>query len=318
MLILYIFKENNNEEIMSNNYKNYIHFGTSSWAFEGWQGIVYFKDYPAGRFKRDCLAEYAADDRFSTVGMDLFFYQPPSESILQHYAKQLPLNFKTCSKVWEQLTIYRYPNHPRYGKMKGQVNPNFLNPEIFINTVLKPYHQVFREHTGPFIFEFQYIKSADKFVSEFSQNLDNFFSSIPKDFQYSVEIRNKNFLHPDYFNALKKHNVAHVFNQWSYMPRIADQLKHDAVTTDFIVSRILTPLGMSYQDSVKKFEPFDKIITPLPEMRADVIKLVQIAVKAKKIAYLLINNRAEGCAPRTIEELQKMIEKLLIDLEKNN
>lgn len=295
---------------MSDEYKNYVYWGTSSWVFEGWKGIVYFKDYSNGRFKKDSLAEYAADQRFNTVGMDLFFYQPPTETLLEHYAKQLPTNFKTCSKVWEQLTIFRYPNHPRYGKLKGQVNPNFLNADIFINTILKPYQQVFQDHIGPFIFEFQYIKSADKSVREFSQDLDKFFSAIPDEFQYSVEIRNKNFLQSNYFEVLHKHNVAHVFNQWSYMPPISEQLKLDSVTTDFIVARILTPLGMSYQQTVKKFEPFDKIINPLPQMRADVMKLVEIAVKSRKIAYLLINNRAEGCAPQTIEQLQKMVEQL--------
>ena len=37
-----------------------IKFGTSTWAYEGWRGTVYTKDYPKGRFKKDCLAEYAA------------------------------------------------------------------------------------------------------------------------------------------------------------------------------------------------------------------------------------------------------------------
>ena len=290
-------------------YKKFIHFGASSWAYEGWKGIVYFKDYPENKFKRDCLEEYAADGRFSTVGMDLFFYQPPTESILLHYADQLPPSFKACSKVWEQLTIYRYPNQSRYGKMKGQINPNFLNPDIFLNTVLKPYQNVFKEHTGPFIFEFQYTKAADKSVEQFCQDVDNFFSALPKDFQYSVEIRNKNFLIKAYFEVLKKHNVAHVFNQWSYMPPIGEQLKHNSLTADFTVARILTPLGMSYEASVEKFEPFDRIVTPLPEMRQDVMKLVELVIKAKKIAYLLINNRAEGSAPLTIVELQKMLTK---------
>ncbi|MDZ7319955.1 MAG: DUF72 domain-containing protein [candidate division KSB1 bacterium] len=288
-------------------YKTYIRFGTSSWAFEGWKGIVYFKNYPENRFKRDCLAEYAADGRFGTVGMDLFFYQPPTTTTLQHYATQLPPGFKTCSKVWEQLTINRFPNHSRYGKLRGQLNPNFLNVDIFLNTVLKPYQQAFQDHTGPFIFEFQYTKAADKSLDQFCQDLDRFFSQLPKDFQYSVEIRNKNFLHQNYFDTLKKHNVAHVFNHWSYMPSIGEQLKHDSLTADFIVARVLTPLGMSYEESVDKFEPFNQIIAPLPEMRQDVLKLVELAIQYKKIAYLLINNRAEGSAPLTIEELQKLL-----------
>jgi len=194
------------------NYKKFIHFGTSSWAYDGWKGIVYFKDYPARLFKKDCLAEYASDGRFSTVGMDLFFYQPPSENLLLYYASLLPKNFKTCSKIWEALTIVRYANQARYGKFKGQINPNFLNVNLFTNQVLAPYQAVFQEHTGPFIFEFQYIKKDDKSFQEFITDLDRFFSEIPKEFQYSVEIRNKIFLRPEYFEVLQKHNVVHVFN----------------------------------------------------------------------------------------------------------
>jgi len=292
-------------------FKKYIHLGSSSWAYEGWRNIVYFKDYPKGRFKLDCLEEYANDGRFSTVGMDLFFYQPPSLQQLSHYKGQLPDGFKACSKVWENLTIYRFPNHARYGKNKGKVNPDYLNPEIFINRVLSPYREVFSEHTGPFIFEFQYLRMNDKSLEQFCQDLDAFFEKLPNDFQYSVEIRNKNFLDPQYFDVLRNHNVAHVFNQWTFMPLISRQLKYDSVTADFIVSRILTPPGLTYQETLTMFEPFDKIKTELPQMRSDVLELMRIAVKEKKYAYILINNRVEGSAPFTIQALLEMGDKEL-------
>ena len=67
--------------------------------------------------------------------------------------------------------------------------------------VLKPYQQVFQDHTGPFIFEFQYVKATDLSAKEFIKKLDEFFVVIPRDFQYSVEIRNKNFLRSEYFNV---------------------------------------------------------------------------------------------------------------------
>ena len=35
-------------------------FGTSTWTYEGWQGLIYHRRYPPGRFKQDSLAEYAA------------------------------------------------------------------------------------------------------------------------------------------------------------------------------------------------------------------------------------------------------------------
>jgi len=293
-------------------YKSFIHFGTSSWAYEGWKGIVYFKDYRESRFKKECLAEYATDERFSTVGMDLFFYQPPSDQLLTTYAAQLPPHFKTCSKVWETLTIIRFANQPRYGQLKGQINPDFLNPQKFTERVLKPYQHVFHEHTGPFIFEFQYIRQDDLSFANFITALDSFFNEVPKDFQYSVEIRNKNFLRPEYFDVLAKNNVAHVYNHWSYTPPIAEQLLKSDLTSNFIVARILTPLGMSYQETVSKFSPFDKIIEPQPQMRRDVVKLANLAVEKKIPAYLLINNRIEGCAPQTITELRVLLEKSLL------
>jgi len=286
--------------------KKYVRFGASSWAYAGWQGIVYFKEYPKDRFKKECLAEYAADGRFATVGMDLFFYQPPTDSLLRYYAEKLPPNFKTCSKVWENLTIYRFPDQVRYGKLRGQINPSFLNADLFVTRVLQPHQEAFKEHTGPFIFEFQYIKSDDLARSNFAAALDAFFGSLPGDFQYSVEIRNKSFLKTDYFDVLRKHRVAHVFNQWTYMPPIREQMRPEALTADFMIARILTPPGMSYQESVDNFEPFDRLAQPLPDMRADVLRLIELAIDEEKMIYVLINNRAEGCAPLTILELQGM------------
>ncbi|MBN1350147.1 DUF72 domain-containing protein [candidate division KSB1 bacterium] len=284
-----------------------IHFGTSSWAFEGWKGIVYFKDYPTNKFKSECLEEYAADGRFSTVGMDLFFYQPPGEALLAQYAKQLPEAFKACCKVWEQLTIYRFPNHRRYGEYKAELNANFLNSELFIDKIINPHRKAFKEHTGPFIFEFQYIKQSDRSVAEFVADLDRFFSKLPSEFPYSVEIRNKNFLNSDYFNVLKKHGAAHVFNHWSYMPRISEQLKYDSITSDFCVARLLTPIGMGYQESATTFEPFNELKQPAYDMREDVMRLIDIAVSNKVHLFLLFNNRVEGCAPLTIDEIRKMM-----------
>ena len=49
------------------------------------------------------------------------------------------------------------------------------------------------------------------------------------------------------------------------------------------------------------------VVSDLPDMREDIQKLVEISVKEKKYAYLLINNRVEGCAPLTIDEIYKIM-----------
>jgi len=54
--------------------------------------------------------------------------------------------------------------------------------------------------------------------------LDQFLGQLPKGWRYGVEIRNRNFLHSDYFAMLARHDAAHIFNSWSDMPPLAEQL----------------------------------------------------------------------------------------------
>ncbi|WP_370467947.1 DUF72 domain-containing protein [Nitrospira sp. KM1] len=59
---------------------------------------------------------------FHTVGIDRFFYHPANVVQLTHYASQVPVHFRLCSKVWEELTIPSYVNLPRYGSKAGTRN----------------------------------------------------------------------------------------------------------------------------------------------------------------------------------------------------
>jgi hypothetical protein len=62
-------------------------------------------------------------------------------------------------------------------------------------------------------------------TEEFCPKLDTFFSQVPKDFKYAVEIRNAGLLESGYRNVLEAYDVAHVYNHWSYMPPLAEQHK---------------------------------------------------------------------------------------------
>ena len=169
-----------------------IRFGTSTWAYEGWQGMVYQHAYEKRRFKQDCLAEYVrylyrGHPLFRTVGLDLSFYGPPSVELLAHYATQLPDGFEMCSKVWEAITIPRFVDHPRYGEKAGQPNPRFLDAKVFVEEVLPPYERVFQGHIGPFIFEFQ---RTGLIPSTFLPRLERFLSQLPPRYRYAIEVRN--------------------------------------------------------------------------------------------------------------------------------
>ena len=142
----------------------------------------------------------------------------------------------------------------------------------------------------------------------FAPGLIPFFGQLPKDFQYAIEIRNAGLLGPDYRKVLETHGVGHVYNHWSYMPPLAEQHKlMESFTAPFTVLRLLTPLNISYEAAKKRAEPYTKIVGELPEMRRDTVELVRKAVAENRRAYVLVNNRAEGNAPLTVEGLVGML-----------
>ncbi|RMF84365.1 MAG: DUF72 domain-containing protein [Nitrospinota bacterium] len=285
-----------------------IFFGTSSWKYEGWKGIVYCRDYKNKRdFEARCLEEYATI--FPTVGIDFTFYTWPDPRVLQRYYETTPASFTMALKVTEQITVKRWPTHKRYGKLGGQENPLFLDPEAFKTQFLARV-EVLREKLGPIIFEFgTFFPGVIRRGAEFVERLDRFLAAIPQGYPYAVEVRNRSFLHPDYFACLRRHRVAHLFNSWTRMPRIGEQLCHpDSITGDFLVVRALLLPGRRYEEAVQAFAPYDRIKEPSPELRADLVTVVERARAEGKRAFIYVNNRAEGSSPHTIAAVVSLLE----------
>jgi uncharacterized protein YecE (DUF72 family) len=275
-----------------------VHFGTSSWTYPGWGGLVYHRSYGPKGQAAAMLEEYARFPLFTTVGIDSSFYAPPSGETLARYAAHLPPHFPCVSKVWDQLTVHTVAR-ARDASRAGQQNPDFLRADLFVDAVLEPYQRHFAAHTGPFVFEFQAIRGLD--APAFADQLDAFFSALPREVSYAVEVRNAAFLTPAYFAVLRQHGVAHVFNAWTRMPPIGEQLDlPDVITAPFLVARALLTPGRRYAESVDAFAPFDRIREPAPELRQDLVRLVALASSLRIPVYVLVNNRIEGCAPRTI------------------
>ncbi|MCB0359007.1 MAG: DUF72 domain-containing protein [Bdellovibrionales bacterium] len=291
-----------------------IHFGTSSWTYRGWEGLVYHQHYKSEKsFTNDSLGEYVAFPWFRTVGIDSFFYAPPAPSRLAHYVEQLPSDFRWVSKAWEQITIPVFGRHPRYGARAGKPNPDFLNADLFIEEVLSRFEEpAISAHTGPFVFQFQAFPQADtERRGSFFERLDTFLAALPTTFRYATEVRNSELLCGEYFGVLNRHRVTHCFNHWTNMPPLSAQMKAAAqaggLDADFFVARILTPRGVSYQNAVKKFQPYRELKSPLPDMRRDVVRLAKRGVQRGIPVYVLVNNRAEGHAPGTIADIGRSI-----------
>jgi len=284
-----------------------IRFGTASFAYEGWKGLVYRDRYREATFRVECLREYARFAPFRTVEFDFTFYRPPTESQLARYASVLPPGFPVVSKAWEELTIPRFPDVPRHAERAGQENPRYLDARVFREEVVPAYERAFRDHTGPFVFEFPTEwQPTPARRQEFLERLDLFLADLPASFSYSVEIRTPAYFVPEYFSVLRRRRVAHVFNWWTRTPPLLDQWEAATpLPASFAVTRILVPPGMPYEAAVERFRPYDRLLEPREDMRRDLVRLIRNVTAAGADAFVLVNNRAEGCAPLTIRALAR-------------
>jgi uncharacterized protein YecE (DUF72 family) len=286
-----------------------IFIGTSSWKYEGWFGQVYTRDryltrgrFSQKRFQDECLSEYA--ETFPIVCGDFSFYQFPSEEYWRKLFGSAPQALQFAFKAPEDVTVKQFPRHPRYGARAGDDNSSFLDAGLFQSAfldLLAPY----QPRVAALILEFgSFPKQRLVDTGAFLQELDPFLAALPRDFRYAVEIRNPEFLSPEYFACLRSHGVAHVFSAWTRMPEIGVQTHlRDAYTADFTLARALLRRGRPYEDAVAKFTPYSHVQDPNPETRDALRLLIAHARERHQPSYIFVNNRLEGNAPETIEAI---------------
>jgi len=286
-----------------------IYIGGSSWKYEGWLGQIYSREryLSRGRFSKklfeaECLREYA--ETFPAVCGDFAFYQFPTDEFWSKLFRQTPAHFRFAFKVPEQITCKVFPAHARYGPQAGQENEAFLDVRMLEEMFLRPL-LAYRDRVAVLIFEFgTFNRRGFADVVEFVGRLDPFLRALPPEFRYAVEIRNPEFLDKDYFACLRSRRVAHVYNAWSRMPELPDQLAiPESATSDFLVCRALLRRGRVYEEAVESFAPYTSVQDPNPEARQAMRVLIGRARENKEFLFLFVNNRLEGNAPATIMSL---------------
>lgn len=277
-----------------------VFFGTSSWSFPGWEGLVYSRRATPAALARDGLAEYARHPLLTTVGIDRGFYAPIPPQDLARYAAQLPPGFPCCAKAPRAVTAAVLPG-------EGRRNPDYLSPSRFVDEMVGPFFESFRFHTGPFVVQ---VPPAGSEVSpsDFAARLGAFLRALPRQAQYAVELRDPALLSPAYRDALAESGAAHVYNYATAMPMPAEQRRAiPPGNAALVMIRLLLRPGTGYEDRREEFLPFDRIVDESPEMRREVVGLLREAAATGLPAYVLVNNKAEGCAPATIRALAELL-----------
>ena len=264
--------------------------------------------FAQSRFEKNCLAEYA--EVFSTVCVDAAYYKFPERASLEPLVSQVPADFLFTFKVTDEITIKRFSNLPRFGPRAGHANEHFLDADLFRSSFLRPCED-FKQNVGLLIFEFSRFYPSDfERGREFVEALDVFLGQLPREWSYGVEIRNPNFLRPEYFEVLARHGVTHVYNNWAEMPAVGQQMQiaDSRTTPSLVAARFLLKPGREYQAAVELFSPYKEIKDVDKEAREAGTKLMASA-DGKAKAFIYVNNRLEGNALVTIEAMIDPLER---------
>lgn len=294
-----------------------VFIGTSSWKYEGWLGRIYERDryiwrgrFSKTRFEHNCLAEFA--QTFPAVSVDATYYKFYKRDDLEKFTTQVPDGFQFAPKVCGDITLKQFPQLPRFGARAGQSNPHFLDAGLFADAFLSRW-EPFRDKVGLLTFEFSRFSAGDfSRGAQFVEALDDFLGKLPRGWPYGVELRNRQWLHSEYFAMLARHGVTHIYNGWTDMPPVAEQLALPGSTTNpsLLAARLLLREGRTYEQAVKKFSPYSEIQEPNPEGRAAAVDLARRGLKSKGKTKVLvfINNRYEGHSPGTINAIVEALD----------
>ncbi len=286
-----------------------LRLGTCSWSFPGWDDIVYARGSRPRRVSqlaREGLRDYARHPLLRTVEIDRGFYAPLPEADLRRYAEQLPAGYRCVLKAPAAVTSLALPGAPRHAAV---ANPDYLSHARLDADLIGPCTRAFAGHTGPIVFQFTRAPRELRLAPDaFAAQLDGFLSGLPRALAYAVELRDPGHLSPAYADVLRRHGVAHAYTYWSDMPPLLDQERRvPGDTAPFVLARLMLKPGRRYENERRRFAPFDHLVEPDDAMRSAVRGLVARALARGQPAWVLANNKAEGCAPLTLFALAELL-----------
>lgn len=274
-----------------------VRLGTSSWNFPGWRGLVYAADAPKSQLSRHGLAAYASHPLLRTVGVDRAYYAPVTAAEFAAYAAQVPADFRFLVKgLGDLLSPTRADRRP---------NPRYLDPRACIAECIEPAVTGLGDRLGTLLLQFP--PQAAELRADpqlFADLLDRFLAALPADVPYAVELRDSALCTKAYADVLARHGARHGFVAHPRMPPLPAQRALVPPDGDLVVRWMLHP-GYGYDEAKERYEPFDRCQEPDPSTRDAVAGLVHDAVRRSRAATVVINNKAEGCAPASVVELAR-------------
>jgi hypothetical protein len=239
--------------------------GTASDRYGGWIGQIYSegknekgitrRSHKVGdkTFNEEVLPVESVTEyfeHFPLLEIDYTFYRlllepkgSPSQNfhVLKSYRQHMKDEDSVLLKVPQIVIARKLRRGPGFIE-----NENYLNPDIFTKQFYQPAVDILGPCLNGFIFEQEYHVKNDRFpISKLALDLDEFFTKIPRDRRYHIELRTEAYWTTPVFDVLKKHGVGLVFSHWTWLPPLRKQLAK--VGSEFFnsgkqqVIRLMTP-----------------------------------------------------------------------------
>jgi uncharacterized protein YecE (DUF72 family) len=281
-----------------------IRIGTCSWKYDSWKGIV----YPESS-KFNFLEEYAK--HFNTVEIDQWFWSLhgadkitlPVKKTVKEYNDSVPDDFKFTIKIPNSITLTHF-----YKKKKTDplvVNPNFFDAELF-NTFIESLKSM-QSKIGVLMFQFEYL-NKEKMSSQiqFIEMFESFLEKINRKFTLGIEIRNPNYLNKNFFEFIRRNNLAFVFLQGYYMPPVPEVFsKHKEFIEGTALIRLHGPDRKGIEDRTGSI--WNSIVDNRDYELDKISEIVNFLSSKKVDVYVNVNNHFEGSAPLTIIKLREKL-----------
>ena len=253
-----------------------LYIGTSAFTAAGWEGTF----YPDGTKPADFLRVYA--QHFNAVEVDSTFYRIPSLPTVKGWYEKTPKGFIFAAKIPQVIT---------QEKVLVDCDDDMAQ---FMKVM-----DALGEKLGPLLFQFGYFnKKAFVGVNDFLARLRPFLKKLPKGHRFAVEIRNKNWLVPQFVETLRERGAALTLIDQAWMPRPAQWFeKLDPITADFTYVRWLGDRkGIEEQTKT-----WDRVIVDRSTDLAEWVEVLKTVHKRKIQILAFANNHYAGFGPGTVK-----------------
>lgn len=189
--------------------------GTQGFSFKDWVGAFYPSSAASNRY----LELYSR--QFRAVEIDSTFYGTPKRTTVAAWRQRTPPDFRFTAKFPQTIT------HRKMLVDCDTATQHFIEAMRLLGNKL-----------GPLLLQFSY-----EFGPEHFDRLANYLDRLPKDLQFAVEVRNREWYDTKIAHMLEARGVALALHDLYYMPRRTD------ATANFVYIRWL-----GRQTDLKRFD----------------------------------------------------------------